>query len=273
MKLRRDAIVVHILLILAVLMTIGPFVWMFLTSIKTYEEAIRIPPTLLPAIPQWRNYRIVLDKFPVGILYLNTFLTVTAVVIGQLAISAMAAYAFARLRFPGRDILFIAILALLMIPGQTFLIPHYVIMVKLRLTNTLPALFIPRLFNVFGVFLLRQFFLVVPKALDDAAKIDGCNHFQIFYKIILPLSKPGLSALAILTSLWTWKELMWPIIVNRSIDKLTLSAGLAFLIGEHTTYYEQVMAGGILAIWPMIIVFFIFQRQFVAGLTAAAIKG
>lgn len=273
MKLHSDKIVIHVLLILAVCVTIGPFVWMFLTSIKTYEETIRIPPTLLPAIPQWHNYRIVLDKFPIGILYFNTFFTVTVVVIGQLTISAMAAYAFARLRFPGRDILFIVILALLMIPGQTFLIPHYIIMVKLKLTNTLPALFIPRLFNVFGVFLLRQFFLVLPKDLDDAAKIDGCHHFQIFAKIILPLSKPGLSALAILTSLWTWQELMWPIIVNRSIEKLTLSAGLAFLIGEHTTYYEQVMAGGILAIWPMIIIFFIFQRQFVAGLTAAAIKG
>jgi multiple sugar transport system permease protein len=246
---------------------------MFLTSIKTYEEAIRIPPQIFPETPQWSNYKIILEKFPVGTLYFNTFFTVVVVVIGQVTISAMAAYAFARLRFPGRDMIFIAVLSLLMIPGQIYLIPHYNIMVKLRLTNTLPALFIPRLFNVFGVFLLRQFFLVLPKDFDDAAKIDGCNYFQIFYKIILPLSKPGLSALAILTSLWTWKELMWPIIVNRSIEKLTLSAGLAFLIGEHTTYYEQVMAGGILAIWPMIIIFFLLQKQFVAGLTMAGIKG
>jgi multiple sugar transport system permease protein len=273
MKLQSDKILIHILLLLAVLLTIGPFIWMFLTSIKTYEEAIQIPPKLFPQEPQWRNYTIILEKFPVVTLYFNTFVTVAVVVIGQLTISAMAAYAFARLRFPGRDILFIGILSLLMIPGQIYLIPHYMIMAKLRLTNTLPALFIPRLFYVFGVFLLRQFFLVLPQDFDDAAKIDGCNYFQIFYKIILPLSKPGLSALAILTALWTWKELMWPIIVNRSIEKLTLSAGLAFLIGEHTTYYEQVMAGGILAIWPMIIVFFIFQRQFVAGLTVAAIKG
>ena len=273
MKPSGDRLVVHILLFVAVLMTIGPFLWMFLTSIKTYEEAIRIPPNIFPETAQWRNYRIILDKFPFGILYFNTFFTVAVVVAGQLSISAMAAYAFARLRFPGRNVLFIAILSLLMIPGQIYLIPHYNIMARLRLTNTLPALFLPKLFNVFGVFLLRQFFLILPKDLDDAAKIDGCNYFQIFYRIILPLSKPGLSALAILTSLWTWKELMWPIIVNRSIEKLTLSAGLAFLVGEHTTYYEQVMAGGILAIWPMIILFVIFQKQFVAGLTASAIKG
>ena len=268
-----NKIIIHLLLIVAVLMTIGPFIWMFLTSIKTYEEAIRIPPQLFPATPQWVNYKIILDKFPIGTLYFNTFFTVTVVVIGQLTISALAAYAFARLRFPGQNILFLGILALLMIPGQTFLIPQYMIMARLKLTNTLPALFLPRLFNVFGVFLLRQFFMVIPKDFDDAAKIDGCNYFQIFAKIILPLSRPGLAALAILTSLWTWTELMWPIIVNRSIEKLTLSAGLAFLIGEHTTYYEQVMAGGILAIWPMIIVFFIFQRQFIASLTAAGIKG
>jgi multiple sugar transport system permease protein len=273
MRFQVNKLVIHLLLILAVVVTIGPFVWMFLTSIKTYEEAIQIPPKLLPKQAQWVNYRIVLKKFPIGTLYVNTFLTVAAVVVGQVTISAMAAYAFARLQFPGRQVLFIVILALLMIPGQIYLIPHYIIMVMLRLTNTIPALFIPSLFNVFGVFLLRQFFLVIPKDFDEAAKLDGCNHFQIFGRIILPLSKPGLSALAILTSLWTWKELLWPIIVNRSIEKLTLSAGLAFLIGEHTTYYEQVMAGGILAIWPMIIIFCIFQRQFVAGLTAAGIKG
>ncbi len=273
MKLHANTLVIHFLLMLTVIVTIGPFIWMFLTSIKTYEEAIRIPPQLFPQIPQWQNYRIVLEKFPIARLYFNTLFTVAAVVIGQVTISAMAAYAFARLHFPGRNLLFIAVLALLMIPGQIYLIPHYNIMVKLKLTNTLPALFIPRLFNVFGVFLLRQFFLVIPTDFDDAAKIDGCQYFQIFYKIILPLAKPGLAALAILTSLWTWQELMWPIIVNRTIDKLTLSAGLAFLIGEHTTYYEQVMAGGILAIWPMIILFILFQKQFVAGLTAAGIKG
>ena len=272
LKLQSDKICIHILLVLAVVITIGPFIWMFLTSIKTYEEAIQIPPKLFPEKPQWVNYKIILNKFPIGTLYFNTFFTVVVVVIGQLTISAMAAYAFARLRFPARNMLFIGILSLLMIPGQIYLIPHYAIMAKLRLTNTLPALFIPRLFNVFGVFLLRQFFLVIPQDFDDAARIDGCNYFQIFHKIILPLSKPGLSALAILTAMWTWKELMWPIIVNRSIEKLTLSAGLAFLIGEHTIYYEQVMAGGILAIWPMIIIFFIFQRQFVAGLTVGAIK-
>lgn len=264
---------IYIILFAAVIVTIGPFIWMFLTSIKTYEEAIKIPPSIFPAIPQWVNYKIILDKFPFGTLYLNTFLVVLMVVCGQLFVSSMAAFAFSRLDFPGKNIIFILILSLLMIPGQIFLIPHYNIMVKLGITNTLLALVLPSLFNAFGVFLLRQFFMTIPKELDEAAKIDGCNYFQIYYKIILPLAKPGLVSLAILTSLWTWKSLMWPIIVNRSMDKMTLSAGLALLIGEHTTYYEQVMAGGIISVLPMIIIFIIFQKQIVEGIASSGIKG
>ncbi|MCG8400593.1 MAG: carbohydrate ABC transporter permease, partial [Firmicutes bacterium] len=145
--------------------------------------------------------------------------------------------------------------------------------VTLKLTNTLTALVIPSLFSVFGVFLLRQFFLSIPKELDEAAKIDGCSFFQIYYRILLPLAKPGLMSLAILTALATWKSLIWPIIINRSLNKMTLSAGLAFLIGEHTTYYEQVMAGGVISVLPMIIIFVFFQRHIVEGIVSSGIKG
>ncbi|WP_408646596.1 carbohydrate ABC transporter permease [Vallitalea okinawensis] len=264
---------IYIILILAVIATVGPFIWMFLTSIKTYEEAIMIPPIIFPDTLRWENYQIVLEKFPFGRLYINTFTVVIAVIVGQLFISSMAAFAFARLDFPGKNVIFVGILALLMIPGQIFLIPHYNIMVGLGLTNTLFALMLPSLFSVFGVFLLRQFFMSIPKDLDEAAKIDGCSYFSIFAKIILPLAKPSLVSLSILTALATWKSLMWPIIVNRSIDKMTLSAGLAFLIGEHTTYYEQVMAGGVIAVLPMIIIFIIFQNQIVEGIASQGIKG
>lgn len=261
------------MLFLGIIVTIGPFIWMFLTSIKTYEEAIKIPPSIFPKITQWKNYQIVIDKFPFIQLYFNTFVVVAGVVIGQLFVSSLAAFAFARLEFPFKKILFVIVLSLLMIPGQIFLIPHYNIMIALKSTNTLRALIIPGLFNVFGVFLLRQFFMSIPKELDEAAKIDGCNYFQIYYKIIMPLAKPGLIALAIVTSLNTWKSLMWPIIVNRSMEKMTLSAGLAFLIGEHTTYYEQVMAGAVISVLPMIIVFIIFQKQIVEGIASTGIKG
>lgn len=264
---------VYFFLSFGVLITIGPFIWMFLTSIKTYEEVIKIPPTIFPKIAQWVNYSIVLGKFPFFNLYFNTFLVVVLVIWGQLLISSLAGFSFARLDFPGKNTIFVIILALLMIPGQIFLIPHYNIMVGLKLTNSLTALILPSLFNVFGVFLLRQFFLSIPKELDEAAKIDGCSYFQIYYRILLPLAKPGLTSLAILTALSTWKSLMWPIIVNRSINKMTLSAGLAFLIGEHTTYYEQVMAGGIISVLPMIIIFIFFQNYIVEGIASSGIKG
>ncbi len=260
-------------LILGTILTIGPFIWMFLTSVKTYNETIRIPPTLLPETFQWVNYKIIAEKFPFGYLYLNTFLVVAMVVVGQLLISSMAAYSFARLDFPGRDFLFMIILGLLMIPGQIYLIPHYRIMVWFKLTNTLPALALPGLFSVFGVFLLRQVFMTIPKELDEAALMDGCGYFRIYAQVLLPLIQAGLVSLAILTSLWTWKDLMWPLIVNRSLVKMTLSAGLAFLIGEHTTYYEQVMAGGVISVLPVIILFLFFQRHIVEGIASTGIKG
>ena len=262
----------HALLILASLVTIGPFLWMILTSFKTYEESILIPPTILPASWNLDNYRIVLGKFPFGAFYFNTFAMVGMAILGQLVVCSMAAYAFARLTFPGRDLLFTLCLSLLMVPGQIFLVPHYDIMVRLKLSNSVTALWLPKIFSAFGTFMLRQFFMTQPKALDEAAMIDGCGFFGIYARILLPLIKPALVSLAILTALSAFKDLMWPLIVNNSLDKMTLSAGLAMLIGEHTTYYPQVMAGSAMAVWPMIILFLIFQNQFIEGISATGIK-
>lgn len=262
----------HALLVLASLVTIGPFLWMILTSFKTYEESILIPPTILPAHWMLDNYQIVLGKFPFGAFYFNTFAMVGMAILGQLVVCSMAAYAFARLTFPGRDLLFALCLSLLMVPGQIFLVPHFDIMVRLKLTNSVTALWLPKIFSAFGTFMLRQFFMTQPKALDEAAMIDGCGFFGIYARILLPLIKPALVSLAILTALSAFKDLMWPLIVNNSLDKMTLSAGLAMLIGEHTTYYPQVMAGSAMAVWPMIILFLIFQNQFIEGISATGIK-
>jgi multiple sugar transport system permease protein len=145
-------------------------------------------------------------------------------------------------------------------------------MVRLKLTDTVTALWLPEIFSAFGTFMLRQFFMGQPKSLDEAAKIDGCSFFGIYLRILLPLIKPALVSLAILTALSAFKDLMWPLIVNNSMTKMTLSAGLAMLIGEHTTYYPQVMAGSALAIWPMILMFLLFQRQFIEGIAMTGIK-
>lgn len=273
MKKDKSAPLIIFLLILASVMTLLPYVWMILTSLKTYEEAIRIPPKILPAKFQWVNYQIIWNKFPFAKLYLNTFLVVIATVAGNIVVAAMAAYAFARLSFFGRDVLFIAILGLLMIPGQIFLVPHYQIINSWGLSNTRIALVLPGIFRVFGVFFLRQAFLTVPKEMDEAAFVDGAGHFQIFIRILVPLISSSIVSLGILIALWTWTELMWPLIINRSLDKMTLSAGLAFLIGEHTTYYEQVMAGGVISSFPVIILFFFFQRYIIEGIAATGIKG
>ena len=263
---------VYLYLILGVSITILPFIWMFLTSIKTYEQAIAIPPILFPKTFHFENYVKIMDKFPFITLYLNTIIVIVFVVIGQLIISSMAAYAFARLDFPGKNILFLLVLSLMMIPSQIFLIPHYNIMISLKSINTIRALILPSLFNAFGVFLLRQFFYEIPKSLDEAATIDGASYFVIYKRILLPLLQPGLVSLSIITALNTWKSLMWPLIVNRDMDKMTLSAGLGLLIGEHTTYYEQVMAGGVVSVFPMLIIFLIFQKYIIQGIANSGIK-
>lgn len=268
----RSSLGIHLALLFASFLTLAPFVWMVLTSFKTFEESILVPPRLLPNTWLLDNYRVVLGKFPFGSFYLNTFAMMGMTVLGQLVICSMAAYAFARLEFKGKEFLFTLCLALLMVPGQIFLVPHYDIMVKLRLTDTITALWLPRVFSAFGTFMLRQFFMQQPKSLDEAAKLDGCTYFGIYARILLPLIKPALVSLGILTALASFKDLMWPLIVNNSMNKMTLSAGLAMLIGEHTTYYPQVMAGSTLAVLPMVALFLLFQKQFVEGIALTGIK-
>lgn len=265
-------IAIHAVLILCSITTVFPLVWMALTSLKTFEESIHIPMIFFPQNPSLENYQTVWAKFPFGNFYLNTFLVMAVVVVGQLFICSLAAFAFARLRFKGKEIVFTICLSVMMVPGQIFLIPHYDLMVGWNLTDTLTALWLPRLFSVFGVFMLRQFFSSLPRELDESAKIDGCGYFRMYSRILLPLIKPALVSLGILTALDTWKDLMWPLIVNTDMKKQTLSAGLAFLIGEHTTIYPLVMAGGLMAVLPMIVLFVIFQRQFIEGIASSGIK-
>ena len=263
----------HVILILASFVSFGPFVWMFLTSIKTFEETIKIPVQFFPEVPQWVNYDIVSSKLNFPLLYLNTIIVTVLSIAGQLLIVTLCAYAFDRLNFPGKNVLFLGMLALMMVPGQIFIIPRFKLMVRMGLTNTLWGLVLPGLFSIFGVFMMRQFFSTLPRELDEAARIDGCSYFRIYWNVLLPLVKEGMVTLAIMTMLGTWKDLMWPLINNSRADKMTLAAGLAMLIGEHTTYYEQVMAGGMISVLPLIVMFVIFQKQFVEGIARTGLKG
>ncbi len=268
-----SSLLIHTLLVFGALLFVVPFIWMLLTSIKTLGETTQVPPIIIPAIPQWHNYQDVVATLPFLRFYGNTILMTAGRTLGQLLFCSLAAYAFARIEFPGRNILFALMLSVLMVPIYVFLLPQYLIMKDLGWLNSLQALIVPGMFSAFGTFLLRQFFLGLPKELDEAAKIDGANHLQIYWRVILPLAKPALVALAIFTILWSWNDLMWPLVVNDSLDKMTLSVGLASLQGEHATNFPVLMAGAVLATWPMLVMFIALQRYFIQGIALTGTKG
>lgn len=265
-------ILIHIALILGTLFMVIPFVWMVLTSFKTLPESIRVPPKIMPKSFNLKSYSDVLTLLPFLTFYLNTVIVIAVRVVVSTFFAAMAAYAFARIKFPGRDILFMFVLIQMMVPVQLFIIPQYLLVQKLGLLNSIPALILPGIVTAFGTFLLRQFFMGLPDEVEEAAVIDGANRWQIFIKVMLPLAKPGMISLSIFTALFAWKDLMWPLIVNADIEKMPLSAGLASLVGQFATNYPVLMAGSVLAIIPMIIVFVIFQKQFVGGIALSGGK-
>lgn len=263
----------HIVLIAGACTMIVPFIWMLLTSFKTMPESIHVPPTIFPRQWAWANYLTVWNALPFGSLYFNSAASTVVKTVGQLFLSSMAAYAFARIRFAGRSFLFVLCLSVLMIPGQVFIIPQYLIMKHLGLLNSLGALIVPGLFSAMSTFFLRQFFMTLPRELDESARLDGCNHWTIYWRIMLPLCQAGLIAQGIFIILWSWNDLMWPLIVNTSTDKMTLTAGLSMLQGQYFTSFPDEMAGTLLSTIPMIIVFIILQRQFIEGIQLTGSKG
>ena len=264
---------VHLALLLGVGVTVFPFLWMVLTSFKTVGEAMQIPPTFFPKQFLLAAYGQIITALPFARVYLNTIISTVVTTIVQVMFCSMAAYAFARIEFPFKNVIFVLILSVLMVPGQIFLIPQYQIIQKLGLLDTIPALFLPNLFSAFGTFLLRQFFMSLPKELEEAAFLDGCSRYQIFWKIMLPLTKPGIVSLVIFTAKFAWNDFMWPLIVNTSPKMMTLGPALSTLQGQYTTKYPMQMAGAVMAVIPIIVLFFIFQKQFIEGVAQSGIKG
>ncbi|MBW3698210.1 carbohydrate ABC transporter permease [Vibrio sp. T187] len=264
---------VYFFMVLATIATITPFIWMILTSVKTQSEALSVPPKVMPDEWQLSAYAKIIEELPFIQFYVNSILVTFAMVLLQTLIAAMAAYGFARLKFPGRDAIFMICVSILMVPGQIFLIPQFLIIQEMGLLNTLTGLVLPGLFSIYGAFLLRQFFVSVPKEIEEAAIVDGLNHFQIFYKIMLPLIKPGLIACVIINGLWSWNNLMWPLIVNTSFDKMTLPVGLASLSSRAGVEYPMLMAGALMAIIPMLFLYILFQKHFIEGVASAGVKG
>ena len=269
---KNGKILVYALLIFGSLIMIFPFVWMFLTSFKTPAESMSIPATLFPSAFRLDKYIEVLGKLPFAKLYWNTILLVFFRVVFAVVFSSMAGYAFAKLKFRGKGLLFTIVLMQMSPPSQIFLIPQYQMVAKMGMANTIFALVFPGLVSAFGVFFLRQTYMSIPEEIGEAAYLDGCNQWQTFYKVMFPLTGTSVAALTIFTAVFAYGDLMWPQIVNNDVTKFTLSAGLATLRGMNTTDFPMLMAGSLLAMLPMVILYLIFQRQFVEGIAGTGGK-
>jgi multiple sugar transport system permease protein len=263
----------HVVLIPLSALMLLPLVWMLVTSIETLAESRHFPPTLVPSGIHWQNYPDALAAAPFGRFFTNSLIVTLASVAGNLLLCSLAGYAFARLRFFGRDVTFIALLATLMVPFQVTMIPTFLIVQHLGLVNTLGALIAPNLVTPFGIFLLRQFFRTLPVELEEAARIDGCSRLGVLFRVVLPLSMPALATLAIVTFLWTWNDFLWPLIAISSTDKMTVQLGLASFQGAHQTNWTLLMAGNVMALAPMLLVFVVAQRWFVQSLASTGVKG
>ena len=263
----------HIVLLLGGLTMVFPFVWQVMMSLSTNPEIQSVPPQFLPATPQWNNYVDVFARMP----FLSQFWTsllITVIRTGaQLLLCSMAGYAFARMQFRGRNVLFGLLLAILMIPSQAFLITQYQIVKGMGLLETPWGIVLPGLFSAFGTFLMRQAFMSLPKELEEAARLDGCNPWQVFWKVMLPLTKPSLFAVAITTVLWSWNDLLWPLIVTTRETNMPLSVGIATFAGQHQADWNLMMAASVMAMAPIFALFFAMQRKVIEGLATSGLKG
>ena len=272
-KIKKGNILVYLVLILGSVLMIFPFIWMISTSFKTVPETTLIPPTLLPAsFSNTAAYEQVTKSLPFFNLYFNTIMMIVIRVICAVVFSSMAAYAFAKVNFPLKNLFFMIVLSQLMFPAQVFILPQYEMISALGKTDSLFALVFPALVSAFGTFFLRQTYMGIPDDLLEAARIDGCGHFRNFISIAFPLTKTAMAALAVFTALFAYGDLMWPLIVNTKLDKLTLSSGLSTLRGQFSVNYPNLMAGSVLAMIPMIIIYIIFQRQFIEGIALTGTK-
>lgn len=261
----------HILLSgIAFTMTL-PFLWMLLSSFKTAAEIGA--ESWFPETPQWGNYGQVFEVVNFARFYGNTLFTASYLTFLQVLTSAMAAYAFARLEWPGRDKVFLLYLSTMMVPPLVLMIPLYQLMIQIGLVDTLTGLILGFAFTPFGTFLLRQFMLTLPRSLDEAAKIDGANHWQVFWEVILPLARPGLITLAIFTFVSNFQNLTWPLVMLRSVHKYTLSIGLLYFDSTRTQSTHLLMAAVTMSVVPMIIFFVLLQKQLVRGIQLGAVKG
>jgi multiple sugar transport system permease protein len=246
---------------------------MLSTSLMTSGEILATPPTLLPAVPQWANFGAVFDQVPFLRYLANSFIVATSVTLASLVVQSMAGYSLARLQFRGRDALFLVVLSTLMIPFVVIVVPLFVVVHALGWIDTYWGLIIPLIPNAYGLFLFRQFFLSMPRDLEDAAVVDGATPFQVFRKVAVPLARPVFAALGALYFLVNWNTFLWPLIVSQDSDMWTVQVGMQNFAGRHVTHWELIMAGSTVAIVPGMVLFFFLQRRLVEGIKLTGLRG
>jgi len=273
-KQNINSIVTHIVLICGSICMLLPFIWMFLTAFKTRSQSVSVNPFYFFPHEGWHfeNFSEVWNSYNFLRLYANTLLMIFFRVLFACLTATMAGYAFGRLKFQGKSFFFSLVLIQMMVPSQIFIIPQYLMVSKLHLLNTQFALVFPGAVSAFGTYLLKQGYQFLPKELEEAAELDGCSIWQRFTKIMLPLTKSSMVSLGIFTALFAYKDMMWPMIACNKSTHTTLSAALAKLQGQFTSNYPQLMAGALMAIIPMLVIYLLFQRQFMEGITTTGGK-
>lgn len=269
-------LLIYLILIVISIGTLIPLLWALSSSLKSHSEIFVYPPQWIPHALKWNNYVEAWNRVPFGRFLLNSLYLSLIITAFQLIISSLAAYAFARLHFPGRDKLFLMYLGTMMIPGQVMLIPNFILMKFFGWIDSYQAVVLPEVFNMFSIFItfiLRQYFLTLPYELEDAAMIDGCSRFETFWHIIMPMSKPALVTAALFTFKDQWNNFLWPLIIINTPEKMPIQVGLTFFRGEFTTEWEVLLAGTMIALIPVIIAFLLGQKYFVKGFSISGMGG
>ncbi|WP_457965186.1 carbohydrate ABC transporter permease [Arthrobacter sp. D1-29] len=263
----------YVVLSLGAVIMVFPFLYQLSASLMTNAEVLSVPPKWIPGAVRVENYAAVFDTIPFLQQMGNTAVFSVTRTVSQVVFSALAGYAFARMHFRGNTLLFGILLSILMVPPELLIISQYQIIDALGWLNTMPGLVAPGLVSAFGTFMMRQFFRGLPIELEEAARIDGAGPFRTFFQVMLPLARPGLSALAIITLIDVWGVLLWPLVVTSSQDRMPVSVGLASFQGEHGAEYPTMMAASLMAILPIIILFIFLQRRVIEGFAHAGLKG
>lgn len=263
----------YLALLVVATLTAAPFVWLLLTALKGSEDVFAFPPDLWPDTFNWSNFVETWQVVPFGQYVINSVLVSFGSVITNVVLASLAAYPLARMEFTGKTVVFILVISTLMVPEQVIMIPLYTVTLNLGMINTLWGIIIPFSVNAFGIFLMRQFYLSIPKDLEDAAVIDGCSPLRIWWSILVPLSMPAIATLTVFTFVGAWSNFLWPLVILQDVEKYTLPVGLSYLMGTFSANFKYVAAGAIIAIVPVLLVYWFMQRYFIQGILSGSVKG